>query len=135
MCHRTCQRLAGLVAGVFAIVLLLSPVDANPSRYVFELVKPEIKHGNGVVIPVRLLDKETGKSVPDAIVFAIRLDMSPDNMASMVERVELLPPEEFGPHRFRTNLTMPGRWQLTLAAKVQGTEGTVRADLIVSALP
>jgi hypothetical protein len=135
MRDRLRKTIVGLVAGLVAALALLGPVEANPDRYVFELLKAEVRQGSGVVIPVRLLDKETGKTVPDAVIFAMRVDMSPDDMASMVEKVELLPPQEPGLYRFRTSLTMPGRWRLSLAAKVQGAEGTVRAELIVSALP
>ncbi len=34
-------------------------------------------------VEVRLLNTKTGEAVPDAVIFASRLDMAPDGMAGM----------------------------------------------------
>jgi hypothetical protein len=38
-------------------------------------------------------------------------------------------------YRFKTDLTMEGSWQLSLAAKVQGETGTVQNKLALKAVP
>jgi hypothetical protein len=42
---------------------------------------------------------------------------------------------EPGVYRFKTDLMMQGRWQLSLGAKVQGEEGAVETKLVLKALP
>jgi hypothetical protein len=38
-------------------------------------------------------------------------------------------------YRFKANVSMAGRWQLSLAAKVQGETGTVESKLVMEAQP
>ena len=71
--------------------------------------------------------------MPDAVISAKRIDMAPDGMADMAGRIEQLPSTEPGVYRFKTNLSMEGRWQLSVAAKVQGETGTVESKLVVTA--
>jgi hypothetical protein len=61
--------------------------------------------------------------------------MAPDAMAEMVSPLEQLPATEPGVYRFKTNLSMEGRWQLSLGAKVQGETGTVESKLVIKATP
>jgi len=84
---------------------------------------------------VRLVNKKTGKPVPDAVIVAKRLDMAPDSMPTMTTPLEPLPSTEPGVYRFKTNLTMQGGWQLSLGAKVQGETGTVESKLVLQAKP
>ena len=51
----------------------------------------------------------------------------------MESPLELVAPKEPGVYRFKTRLTMAGRWELSLGAKVQGETGTVENKLIVTA--
>jgi hypothetical protein len=53
----------------------------------------------------------------------------------MAEAIEQMPSQEPGIYRFKTNLTMAGRWQLSLGAKVQGETGSVESKLVVKAMP
>ena len=115
--------------------LLAIPALADIKKYEFQLMQTELKKGDGVEVAVRLVDKSTAKPVPNAVIFAKRIDMAPDNMAAMDSPLEPLPSNEPGVYRFKTNLSMAGRWQLSLAAKVQGEEGTVESRLILKALP
>jgi YtkA-like len=112
-----------------------SPLLARVQDYEFELVQGEVKKGDGTIIAVRLVDKRSGKTVPDAVISAKRIDMAPDGMADMAGRIEQLPSTEPGVYRFKANLSMPGKWQLSLAAKVQGEVGTVESKLVVKVLP
>jgi YtkA-like len=84
---------------------------------------------------VRLLEKRSGQTVPGAIIFATRMDMAPDGMETMTTPVEALPSGEPGIYRFKTNLTMAGGWQFSVAAKVQGEAETVAGKLILKAVP
>ena len=107
---------------------------ADVKDYEFQLVERDIKQGDAVVA-VRLVRKSTGQPVPEAVIFATRLDMEPDGMATMTTPVEPLPSTEPGVYRFKTTLTMDGGWRLSLAAKVQGEPGTVENRLVLKALP
>ena len=111
------------------------PAFADVKDYEFQLVQSEMKKGAGRIVAVRLVNKKTGKTVPDAVIFAKRIDMAPDGMEDMQEGLELLPAAEPGVYRFKTDLSMAGRWQLSLGAKVQGEKGTVESKLVLRVLP
>jgi YtkA-like len=112
-----------------------SPVLAEVKDYEFRLVQNEVKKGDGAIVTVRLINKRSGKPVSDAVISAKRIDMAPDGMAMMAAPIEQLPATEPGVYRFKTDLSMEGRWQLSLAAKVQGETGTVESKMVVRALP
>ena len=103
---------------------------AELKDHAFVLVRDEVKPGEATV-DVRLIDKRSGRSVPDAVIFAQRIDMAPDGMPTMTAPIEPMPSSEPGLYRFKTNLTMEGGWQLSLAAKVQGQTGTVQNRLVL----
>jgi YtkA-like len=107
--------------------------SADVKNYEFKLVEPTIKAGPDKTIAVTLVDKTTGKPVPDAVIFATRLDMAPDGMQEMATKVTAMPGTEPGTYRFKANVSMAGRWQLSLGAKVQGETGTVESKLVIQA--
>ena len=126
-------------AAAAALTTLLFGAASSAARaeirdYEFRLVKAEMKKGDAEVA-VRLVNKKTGKLVPDAVIFAKRIDMAPDGMAMMASSIEQLPSTEPGVYRFKTDLSMQGRWQLSLGAKVQGENGSVENKLVLRALP
>jgi hypothetical protein len=106
-----------------------SIVLAEIGDYEFQLVQSDIKTGDSAIVAVRLVDKRSGKTVPDAVIFAKRVDMAPDGMAEMAEPIEQLPSSEPGIYRFKAALVMAGGWRLSLGAKVQGETGTVENKL------
>jgi hypothetical protein len=106
---------------------------ADIKDYQFQLVDQAIKAGPDRIITVRLINKVTGKPVPDAVIFAMRLDMAPDGMQEMVTKVTPMPGTEPGTYRFTANLSMAGGWQLSLGAKVQGETGTLENKLVITA--
>jgi hypothetical protein len=112
----------------------VSCVAAGAKDYEFQLVQSEVKTGDAV-IAVRLIDKRSGKGVPDAVIFAKRIDMAPEGMPTMAAPLEPLPSTEPGVYRFKANLSMAGGWELSLGAKVQGETGTVESKLVVKARP
>ena len=129
----------GKAASIAALIGLVSLAIASPTLadvkdYEFQLVQNEVKKGEAVVA-ARLVNKRTGQAVPDAVIFAKRIDMGPDGMATMDAPLEALPSTEPGVYRFKANLSMAGRWQLSLGARVQGETGTVESKLVLKALP
>ena len=59
---------------------------ADIKDYEFQLVDQTIKKGDAI-IAVRLIHKPDGKPVPDAVIFATRLDMTPDGVTFEVQRL------------------------------------------------
>jgi YtkA-like protein len=106
---------------------------ADIKNYEFQLVEKTIKAGPDTIITVRLLNKASGNPVPDAVIFATRLDMAPEGMQEMATKVTPMPGTEPGTYRFKANLSMAGGWQLSLGAKVQGETGTVENKLVIRA--
>jgi hypothetical protein len=106
---------------------------ADIKDYEFQLVDQAIKAGPDKIIAVRLINKTTGKPVPDAVIFATRLDMAPDGMQEMATKIAPVPGGEPGTYKFKANFSMAGRWQLSLGAKVQGETGTVENKLVITA--
>lgn len=106
---------------------------ADIRNYEFKLVESTVKAGPDKTIAVKLIDKSTGKLVPDAVIFAKRLDMAPEGMQSMDTKLTPLQASEAGTYRFTANFSMAGRWQLSLGAKVQGETGTVESKLVIQA--
>ena len=122
---------AALIAAAFSGASTAALADIKD--YKFELVDQAVKAGPDKVITVRLVNVKTGKPVPDAIIFATRLDMAPDAMEEMVTKVVPVPGAEPGTYKFKATLSMAGRWQLSLGAKVQGETGTVENKLVITA--
>ena len=106
---------------------------AGTNDYTFEPVKAEVKKGSGVIVAVRLIHKPSGKAVPDAVLFSPRMDMSPDGMEAMTTPVTPSVGSEPGTYSFKTDFTAPGRWLLTISAKVQGEPETVIGRVIFKA--
>jgi hypothetical protein len=128
--HAAAAALIGL-----ACTGVASPALAEIGDYEFKLAQTEVRKGDSAIVAVRLVDKRSGKAVPDAVIIAKRVDMAPDGMAEMTEPVEQLPSTEPGVYRFKAALVMAGGWRLSLAAKVQGETGTVENKLEFKAVP
>src|SRR5712671_7763758 len=108
---------------------------AEIADYKFELVDQTIQAGPDKIITVRLINTKTGKPIPDAVIFATRLDMAPDGMQEMATKIAPMPSTEPGIYKFKATLSMAGGWQLSLGAKVQGEAGTVENKLVLKATP
>jgi hypothetical protein len=107
---------------------------AAAADYAFEPVSPQMKKGDDVIVAVRLVHKPTGKAVSGAVIFRTRVDMGPDGMTEMEAPVQAVPATEPGIYAFKTDLSMAGRYQLSLAAKVQGEPETVVGNVIIKAI-
>lgn len=124
------------VSAVTALAILggSSFARADIKDYEFQLADQTVKKG-GATISVRLVHKPDGKPVPNAVIFATRLDMAPDGMQEMATKIEPMPSTEPGVYKFKATLSMAGGWQLSLGAKVQGETGTVENKLVLKATP
>jgi YtkA-like len=127
------SRAIGAALMAVAILGAANVALADIKDYEFQLVDRAVQTGPDKVITVRLMNKKTGKPAPDAVIFATRLDMSPDAMQEMATKVTPMPGAEPGTYRFKANFSMAGRWQLSLGAKVQGETGTVETKLVITA--
>ncbi|RXT44812.1 FixH family protein [Bradyrhizobium betae] len=129
----TTTKLARATMAALIGAALTGAAYAEIKNYEFQLIQPTVKAGAERIVTVRLVDKTSGKAIPDAVIFASRLDMAPDGMQEMVTKVTPMPGTEPGTYRFKANFGMAGRWQLSLGAKVQGETGTVENKLVVTA--
>lgn len=129
------RRVAAAALAGMVSVTALSSARADIEDYEFRLVQTDVERGNGAIVAVRLIDKRSGKAVPEAIIFATRVDMAPDGMPTMTAPIEPIPSTEPGVYRFKTDLAMAGGWQLSLAAKVQGETGTLENKLVLKVVP
>jgi hypothetical protein len=131
----TFRYLRGLQAALIGIAVAGSAAVARADikDYEFQLVDQTVQAGPDKTITVRLVNKATGKAVSGAVIFATRLDMTPDGMQEMVTKIAPIPGGEPGTYKFKATLGMAGRWQLSLGAKVQGETGTVESKLVITA--
>ena len=123
---------AAAVAAALTMAMATMPAWADVKDYEFQLVSKEVRKGEGV-IAVKLVHKPSGRAIPDAVIFAKRIDMSPDGMEMMAAPLEPVVGGDPGVYQFKTSLDMAGRWALTLGAKVQGETGTVENKFVITA--
>jgi hypothetical protein len=129
-----CSHALSAAMIAFAMTAAATAARADIKDYEFQLVDKTVKKGEAV-ISVRLIHKPDGKPVPDAVIFAKRLDMAPDGMESMKTTIDDMTSTEPGVYKFKAAVTMEGGWQLSLGAKVQGETGTVESKLVLKATP
>jgi YtkA-like len=125
-----------VVRTLFAMGLLSAPtaVLADIRDYEFKLVREQVKKGQAIV-DIRLIHKPDDRAVSDAVIFAVRLDMAPDDMEQMTSAIEPVKSPEPGVYRFKVDLTDEGRWRVSLAAKIQGETETLQSRLVLKATP
>lgn len=124
-----------VAAFAVAFSLHVPAVMAAAADFKLSLVSTVYPVGDGAVLEVQLTDARTDAPVEGAILFATRLDMAPDGMATMTSPVQVLPSTEPGLYRFSTDLVMAGNWRFSIAAKVQGELETVQAQIVIEAQP
>ena len=123
----------------FALAALLFSATAlqafaGAADYDFQPIKTELPTGPESEFAVKIVDKRTGKPVPDAVIFSTRLDMAPDGMEMMRSTLDPLPSSEPGVYKFKLNLNMAGGWRFLIAAKIQGEEETAKGEIILKAV-
>ncbi len=127
------RAIAAALIGVAMAGSVTTIARAEIKDYEFQLVDQTVKAGPDKTVTVRLVNKTTGKPVPDAVIIATRLDMAPDGMKEMATKIVPAPGAEPGNYKFKATFGMAGRWLLSLGAKVQGETGTVEGKLVITA--
>jgi hypothetical protein len=131
------KKMRKIIRTIFAACLLAlagsAAAFATAADYAFEPVQATVKSGPASDIAVRLIHKPTGKPVQGAVIIRTRLDMSPENMATMTTKIEPFTETGAGIYKSRANFTMAGKWALKLQAKVQGETDTVDGIIVFTA--
>ena len=76
--QRNFLRTAAIGAALLAA--MAGSALADIKDYEFQLVDKEVKQGEAV-IAVKLVHKPSGRAIPDAVIFAKRIDMGPERWA------------------------------------------------------
>jgi hypothetical protein len=106
--------------------------------YRFALAGPPKAAGAGKsIVSIKLV--HSGKLVTGAIIIQSRADMGPEGMAMMAAPLKPLPASVPGIYSFEVQngsvWNKPGKFALTLTAKVHGEPQTVRGSVIVQLTP
>jgi hypothetical protein len=129
----TIPRALGAALCGIALIGTAGIARADIKDYEFKLAEPTVTVGKDRTVTVQLVNKKTGKPVPDAVIFATHLDMAPDGMAEMSTKIAREPGGDPGSYRFKAAFGMEGRWLFSIGAKVQGETGTVEGKLVITA--
>ena len=65
---------AAAIAAALTMATATMPASADVKDYEFQLVSQEVRKGDAV-IAVKLVHKPSGRAIPDAVIFAKRIDM------------------------------------------------------------
>jgi membrane fusion protein, copper/silver efflux system len=84
-------------------------------------------------IQLQLVDGAGKPFARTVTLLSSRIDMGPDNMPTMTAPLRTLPSKEPGTIAFETNLYAPGRWALSLSAKVDGVSKPVTGRVVIAA--
>ena len=81
------NSLRAAATGAVLLAAMAATALADIKDYEFQLVDKEVKKGEAV-IAVKLVHKPSGRAIPDAVIFAKRIDMGPDGMEAMTAPLE-----------------------------------------------
>lgn len=121
-----------LFTGAAYIYLSKLPASTAHGNYRWEAVNPMVAEGPNQPITVRLVGPD-GKTVRDATVAKLRLDMAPDDMAAMDTPLRPDPGAEPGTFGYRADLSMAGQWALHISGTVPGHSQAVEDSVIFTA--
>lgn len=130
---RTSAFTASLIFLLWAGTFL--QVFGNSDNYLFELIEDELPVGNRIEFSVRIINKDTGDPITDAMIFADRIDMTPDGKPDRSTQLAALSSDVPGIYRYRANLVEAGNWQLTLMTMIPGAPGLVEGKMILKVVP
>lgn len=136
-CEVGCRTLVSwtVLLGLIFATSFSARAVAGADDYAFEPVIAELQKGDDVTVAIRLVQKSTNRPVPDAVIAKSRIDMAPDGMPTMGSPLTSIPSTEPGIYSFKTSFPMAGRWQLSIAAKVQGEPETVIGKVVYTVKP
>ena len=125
---------------IFALSQILSfgaaqSAIAAPEDYEFTVIETDLQQGDGAILTISVTDLRTQAPVTDAIIFATRLDMAPDGMATMTTPVAALASTLPGQYRFQADLGMAGSWRFSIAVHFDDEAEVIRRELILSVVP
>ena len=112
-----------------------SVATAAPEDYEFAVLETALAQGDGAILTVAVTDLRTDAPVTDAVIFATRLDMAPDGMATMTTPVLALPSDIPGQYLFQANLGMAGAWRFSIAVHFDAETEVIRREIILRVTP
>ena len=119
-----------------SLILGAAPIaSAAPEDYEFKVIETDLPQGNGAILTVAVTDLRTNGPVTDAVIFATRLDMAPDGMATMTAPVEALASDVPGQYRFQADLGMAGAWRFSIAVHLDAETEVIRREIILRVTP
>jgi predicted metal-binding membrane protein len=128
-------RIVGIGVAAWGVVLLATPTltIAAPDDYRFEVVEVQPSGQGTTAVTVRLLHVPEQQPVGGAVIVEAKTDMGPSGMAAMSGKVTPLGSDRPGLYRFSIDTGMAGKWQLSLAAKVEGEAAPVTGNVTYDA--
>jgi hypothetical protein len=108
---------------------------AAPDDYEFKVIESALPQGDGAILTVAVTDLRTQAPVTDAVIFATRLDMAPDGMATMTTPVAALASDVPGQYRFKADLGMAGAWRFSIAVHLDAETEVIRREIILRVTP
>ena len=120
----------------FAATFVPTPPSASDSNGpAWRAVKSEVAVGKGVRLELRLANADGKTAAGDAVtITSTRLDMGPDGMEAMTAPLRRAVSGVPDVLAFEADLSMAGRWALTLAADVEGFPKPVAGTVIFNAV-
>jgi predicted metal-binding membrane protein len=115
-------RIVGIGLAAWGALMLATTTltTAAPKDYRFETAETQASGPGKTTIVVRLVHVRDKKPVDGAIILESKTDMGPSGMAEMFGKVTAITSDRPGLYRFLIETGMAGKWELILAAKVQG---------------
>lgn len=131
----TAALLAAALVAAFLFIPSLWPVIRSmvPSGPGWEAVNSAVPTGKAVRLEARLKGLSATPPADGVRITAMRLDMAPDGMAAMTGSLRVLPPPAPGIVAFEADLSMAGRWALSITADVAGETRPVRGTVVFRA--
>lgn len=133
-----CMKFVPTAARFIAVVVLTTiglVACAERPTHRIEPVAQEILVGKGARIEVRVVDA-AGKSVSAKAITvqSFRLDMGPDGMAAMDARLSQVDGSTPDALAFEGDISMAGRWALTIAVAVEGSKTPLTGKIVFTAV-
>ena len=108
---------------------------AAPEDYEFKVIETDLPQGDDAILTVAVTDVRTQAPVTNAVIFATRLDMAPDGMATMTSPVAALASDIPGQFRFQADLGMAGAWRFSIAVHLDAETEVIRREIILRVTP